>query len=239
MMAARDGAAADALLLSAPNTFGPRISPISGLPNGDFRLTVTEFGPVLSKINIPTVLILPDDTIWDPDPGARGQIAEKNFTQANVPHLVIAKPPGFSGHFAGWLPFFDFVYGKCIARFLENQNSDTCPLPPISNGDFRSILNLKQVTDADKKRITSAETLVGKKFDIYENNDFNRRYDYISPNQRIDMQAASDARESFLFRAGLLCSGNNCSTLIRWSDHEILEFDAKAGDLKAWWIEDK
>jgi pimeloyl-ACP methyl ester carboxylesterase len=239
MMAARDGAAVDALLLSAPNTFGPRISPITGGPNGDFRLVVTEFGPVLSKINIPTVLILPDDTIWDPDPGARGQIAEKYFTQANVPHLVIAKPPGFTGHFAGWLPFFDFAYGKCIESFLELPKTEACPLPRISRDDFRSILNLKQVTDADKRRITSAETLVNKKFDAYENDDFNRQYDYISSSQRTNMQAVSDTRESFSFRDGLLCTGSKCSTLIRWSEQEILEFDAKAGDLKAWWIEDK
>jgi hypothetical protein len=238
MIAVRDGATADALLLSAPNPFGPRLSPTDGKPNQEFGMIVSEFGPALSKVKIPTVMIVPDDNNWDPDPAARGQIAEKHFTQANVPHLVIAKPPGFFGHFAGWLPFFDYAYGRCIAKFLENPNSNACPLSPIANDDFRSILNLRQIVDADKRRITSADTLVGKKIDAYENRRISRQNDYISSSQRTDLQPVSEVRETYSFRDGLLCAEGECSTLIRWSEREILEFEPKTGDLKAWWIED-
>jgi pimeloyl-ACP methyl ester carboxylesterase len=237
MMAARDGATADALLLHAPNPYGPRLSPTDGKPNQSFGMLVSEFEPALSKVNIPTVMIIPDDDIWDPDPAARGQIAEKHFTQVNVAHLVITKPPGFFGHFAGWLPFFDYAYGKCIAKFLENPNSNACPLSPIAKDDFRSILNLKQITDADKRRITSADTLVSKKIDVYENNRISRQYDYVSSSQRTDLQPVSEVRETYSFKDGLLCATGECSTLIRWSEREILEFEPKTGDLKAWWIE--
>src|SRR5262249_36295966 len=66
---------ADALLLSAPNTFGPRISPISGGPNPTFGLSVSEFPAALKQVKTPTVMIVPDDLVWDPDPARRGAMA--------------------------------------------------------------------------------------------------------------------------------------------------------------------
>jgi pimeloyl-ACP methyl ester carboxylesterase len=242
LLAAHDGAAADALLLSAPNTYGPRISAVNGKPNPEFGMVLSEFGPVLDKVEVPTVLILPDDNVWDPDPGARGEIAEKHFAQDNVPHLLIVKPPGFSGHFAGWLPFFDYAFGNCIGNFLQAPGPAACALPPISNADFRSILGLKQIADADNRRIASAAPLVGKKFAVYENDtggniQFNRQYDFISPVQRDTMQPLQEGLESYVFRGGLLCAADNCTALIRWSEREILEFDPKTGNLRAWWIE--
>jgi pimeloyl-ACP methyl ester carboxylesterase len=236
LVAGRDGVAADALLVSAPATFGPNISPTTHKPNSSFRMNLTEFGPATDKVKMPTVLIIPDDNIWDPDPAARGEIAEKHFMQANVPHFVIAKPPGFYGHFTSWLPFFDFAYGKCIDAFLETPKTQACTLPLIAKDDFRSILRIKQVADADKKRIISPEMLMGKKFAVYENNDINRQYDFISTGQRINILPNKDEHETFAFRDGLLCAASKCSTLIRWSEREILEFDGKTGDLKAWWI---
>ena len=94
MMAARDGIDADALLLDAPNMFGPRLFPNSGRPNPDFPLSLTEFGAALGNGKVPTVLMLPEDEVFEPpDAVARGQIAEAHFTQVKIPHLVIAKPP--------------------------------------------------------------------------------------------------------------------------------------------------
>ena len=98
MVAAQDpGFSADVLLLSAPNTFGARIwtkatiTPdkegrgrkhlLSGKgerPNPNFRMVLAKFGPTLKPVKTPTVLILPDDNEWDPDPAARGEIAEKH-----------------------------------------------------------------------------------------------------------------------------------------------------------------
>ena len=39
------------------------------------------------------------------------------------------------------------------------------------------------------------------------------------------------------FRDGQQCVGTVCTTLIKWSDSQFLEFDAKSGNLVAWWIE--
>jgi len=240
LMAARDGLVADALLLSAPNTFGSRISAITGRPNPDYNLVVSEFGPALSTNKIPTVLILPNDTEWDPDPAARGEIAERYFSQANVPHLVIAKPPGFFGHYAGWLPFFDFAYGNCIESFIEKPISAPCRLPEIADNDFRSILSLKQIAEAETRRIVSVAPLQGKKFAVYTLNDVdNKHFDYIAENARATMESDKEFRESITFRDGTLCVGNTCSVLIRWSDDELLEFDPTSGALKGWWIADR
>jgi hypothetical protein len=244
LMAARDGAAADALLISGPNTFGSRIAVLNGRPNAKFNQVLTEFGPVLNKNLTPTVMILPDDHDWDPDPGARGKIAEAHFTQANIPHLVIAKPPGFSGHYAAWLPIFDYAYGACIIAFLDRPAADTpaapCAPPPLANDDFRSIVALKQVAGADQKRIVSDAPLLGKKFVAYTLYDVdNKHFDYVAPGERVTMLSDGEIRERVAFRDGLQCIGKTCSILVRWSESEILEFEPKSGAVKAWWIEDK
>lgn len=239
MMAARDGLAVDALLLSAPNAFGERISPITGGPNPDFQLSMTEFEPLIGKITVPTVLILPADKVWDPDPAARGRIAEKHFAAANIAHLVVANAPGFSGHYAGWLPFFDFAYGKCIATFLQKLASAPCLMPLLSNNDFRSILWLRQVANAETKRLTAADKLVGKKYAVYTLGDVdNKRIEYLSPTKRMVMESSSQDTETVAFKDGLECAKNACSVLIMWSERNVLEFDAKTGALRAWWIEE-
>jgi hypothetical protein len=51
------------------------------------------------------------------------------------------------------------------------------------------------------------------------------------------MQPLQEGLESYVFRGGLLCAADNCTALIRWSEREILEFDPKTGNLRAWWIE--
>ncbi len=241
LLAARDGAPVDALLVSAPNTFGPRISPTTGRPNSDFRLVITEFGPVLGKIDIPTVLILPDDNVYDPDPAARGEIAEKLFVQSSVTHIVIAKPPGFFGHYAGWLPFFDYAYGACIRAFLAGPAAAApCAPPPLADDDFRSIIATDQVADVDQKRISSAAPLVGRKFAAYTLQDMdNKHFDYVATGERVTMLSQDERRERVTFQNGLQCIGKTCSLLLRWSESEILEFDPKSGAIKAWWIEDK
>ena len=176
--------AVDALIVNAPNAFGNRTSPYTGRANPNFDFALSQFAPAMDDVSVPTVLILPDDTEWDPDPAARGAIAEKHFAHIGSPNLVIVRPPGFSGQMAGYLPFFDHAFGQCIAEFLDNPATRPCPLPPIANDDFRSILDLKQVADADKKRVESGEDLVGKKFGVYALDAVLRRYNYVSTTQR-------------------------------------------------------
>ncbi len=237
LVAARDHVDADAILSSAPTTFGPNISPINHRPNENFRLNLSEFPAAIGKVDMPIVLIIPDDDVWDPDPAARGEMAQKHFAKANVPNILLVKPPGMTSHFTAWWPLFDFAYGKCIETFLEAPKTQVCALPPLSNADFRSILDITQVADADRKRIASAEPLVGKKFDVYIIGEFTRQYDYVSASERTKLIADAFSRERFSFRDGLLCAEGKCTSLIRWSDSELLEFDPKSGDLIAWWIE--
>jgi hypothetical protein len=173
------------------------------------------------------------------EPGGRGAIAEKHFAAVNVRYLIIDGPPGFSQLFAGWLPVLDYAFGKCIRAFLDGATSADCRLPALADDDFRSIVNIKQVKDIEEKRITSVERLVGKKFDVYALNAESRRYDYISGAERINLQPFEDRRENVTFRDGRLCAGAVCSTVVAWSNHEILEFETESGELKAWWIEER
>jgi hypothetical protein len=234
--------AGDALLLSTPNTFGQRTSPFSGGPNPNFRMTATQFGPALNPIKVPTLLILPDDDIWDPDPAARGRIAEKHFADAKVPHLILAKPPGFTGHNSAALPVFDYAYGGCIQSFIENPNSDACVVPPLSNSDFRSLVSIDQIANADERQIRSAQALVGKKFVAYAitaNVNMAQHYSYDSATQRKHVEFASHKEEAVSFRDSSHCVAGMCSRLIKWDEGYVLEFNAKSGKLNAWWVEDR
>ena len=237
LLAARDGAAGDALLLSAPNTFGPQVFQTTGRPNPAFHRSLGAFGPALANDKTPTILILPDDNVWDPDPAARGQIAEQYFGGAHIPHLVITKPPGFFGHYAGWLPIFDYAYGGCMRAFLANPAAATsCAPPALANTDFRSIANLKQV--AQPHRIVSADSLLGRKFVVYTLKDIDNKYiEYVSSAERVTMLSDNVLREPIAFHDGQQCIAQGCGVLLRWSDHEVLEFDPATGATKAWWIE--
>ncbi len=225
--------AAGALLLMAPSAYGQRGSP-------RFREALTGFGPILQGVKTPTMLILPDDTDWDPDPIGRADIAEKYFTEAKVPYVIIAKPPGFKGHMAAWLPVFDFAYGGCIQAFLETPRSAVFSTPPLADDDFRSIVGLDQIKDAESKRLVSAEPLAGKTFIAYTQLELvSKYYHYVSPTQRVTSKDRVQVPEDVAFRGGLHCAGETCSELIRWSDGYFLEFDPKTKDVIAWWIEDR
>ncbi len=240
LLAEREGILkAEALLINAPAAFDCNSpDPDTGRSRPSFILNATEFALLASQIKTPTVVMLFDGDEFDP--GGRGAAAESALTQQGVPHIVIGYPPGFSGHFAGWLPFFDFAYGACVAAFLEAPQSRACWLPPRRNDDFRAILDLTEVSGADKKRIVSADALAGKKFAVYTLEDVdNKHFDYVAPGVRAVMLSTGETREPIAFRDGLQCAGDVCSILLRWSADEILEFDPKSGAIKAWWIEDK
>jgi hypothetical protein len=228
--------AADALIVSAPNAFGSRISNYTGRPNANFGFGLSQFLPAIDDVSLPTVLILPDDNEWDSDPAARGAIAEKHFTHAGVPRLVIVRPPGFTGHMAGYLPFFDYAFSRCIAAFVDNPTTQPCQLAPIANDDFRSILDLKQVVDADERRIASGDELVGRKFGVYALGAEFRRYDFVSATHRQTILPEREIREDFAFLDGQLCARKVCSVLVKWSEREILKFDPATGKLRSWWV---
>jgi pimeloyl-ACP methyl ester carboxylesterase len=239
MLAADDPSfAADALLLSAPTTFGRVSSAETGRANAMAGLNVTLFAPSIARVKTPTFLILPNDREWDPDPGTRGAMAEKHFTQSKIPHIVLTKPPGFTGHFAGWLPAFDYVYGRCIEDFLDDTTATACSALPSSNADFRSIQALTQVPDAAAKVIASGVELKGKTFSAFTMLDrVTARYDYTTAAQRKTAHTEGAVVEPVAFQNGLHCAGGACTKLIRWSERQVLEFDPRSGKLIAWWIE--
>lgn len=170
----------------------------------------------------------------------RGKIAEQQLTKNKLPWLVIDKDQAFKGHFAGWLPIFDYAYGPCISHFLENPGAETCKLAPLSNSDVRSVVAIAQVADADKKIIETAAPLVGKKYVAYPLEAFMRHYEYVSPSQRHTMVSITTFDETVESHNGIQCAHRTretCSKLVRWSDHTVLEFDPAKGDLRAWWFE--
>jgi hypothetical protein len=225
--------AADALLLSAPSV-GAKLRR-DGSMNPGFQRNFTEYPRLVNGIKVPTILMLyPED---DEDPPGRGDVAKKQFEQNKLPHLIIDHPAGFRGHFAGWIPLFDYEFSQCILSFLENPTTDGCQLSPLSNDDFRSIINLKQVTEVESKRITSSEPLVGKKFVVYSVGRFRGQLEHLSATKRRSTTLIDEVNEDVFVRDGQHCTKDVCHILIKWSDREILAFDPASGNLAAWWTE--
>jgi hypothetical protein len=249
LMAERDGIlAADALLLDSPANFGTRIDPTNNKHNFIFDLNAIEFAPLAAAIKTPALLIIANGDEFDP--GGRGAVAEWTLAQHGINHLVIDQPKGLSGHYSDWLPFFDFAYGRCIDAYIDglaqgiNDNpgekrSRACVLPKIVNNDFRSILNISQIEQADSKRIANPQSLVGRKFSTYTLDDLdNRHLDFVSGTELAAMDSEQEATDPYSFREGNFCLKDVCAELIKWSDREMLAFDAKTGALRAWWIDD-
>jgi hypothetical protein len=227
----------DGLLLGSPNIYGPRVGtsgPHVGKINPNFEKNLTEFRGLIDGITVPTVLMAFRDDPYEPE--ERAAYAKVQLDKNKTPNLVLDHPKGFIGHSASWLPVFDFAFGKCIRGFLDNPTTAPCPLPPLSNHDFRSVVQLSQVPPTGET-IQNARPLVGKKYAAFTLGDSLRHYEYSSAAQRINMNALQKSRESFEFRDGLHCVGAICSLLVHWSDGEMLEFDPKTRNLRAWWIE--
>ena len=247
MEAAQNGGlAADALVLNAPGGGGGPAIFLSGQPNPDFDQGVANTAAAMDDISIPTILTDFGGDAFDKH-GVTGAAAEHSFTQRNLPHIVIVDAPGFYGHFAAWTPFFDFVYGKCLESFLEAPATRQCPLPPISNADFRSILNLQQIADPDAKRVTAMATLTGHSFFIYTVDDGESRgghdtevshYDFQSPTLLLNTVHNEAYSVPVSFEDGRFCLGDDCRVLLQWSDRQLLEFNAQTGKIAAWWVKE-
>ena len=198
-------------------------------------MNVSEFTPLARAMKAPAIVMLFEGDEFEA--GERGKIAKEQLAKNNLASLIIDKPEAFKGHFAGWLPIFDFAYGPCIQAFLDNPKAETCQLAPLSNSDVRSIVRIAQVAGADGKAIATAAPLVGRKFVAYPLGAYMRHYDYVSATKRHTMVSITEFDEGVESRDGIQCSRKICSKLVRWSDHDILEFDPEKGDLRAWWFE--
>lgn len=225
----------DALILSAPAVYGPKVFR-SGRANPDYEMDLTKFGPLIRNVRIPTVLLLFNND--DYEHGDRGKIASAHFAEASVPNLLIDKPAAFSGHFAAWVPIFDYAFGECISDFLARPVSAQCAPRPLRNDDFRSIVNASQIKP-DSATISSAEPLVGRRFLSYRLADDGviSELQYVASDERKVVLTETPRTEKVFFRNGLHCvSENRCSRIIIWSDKEYVLFTPK-GELAAWWVE--
>ncbi len=226
-------APADALLLLSPSNGYPTFR--TGESNPNFKRNITDFGPLLERITIPTLAAFFSD---DPEeiPG-RATALSAALTKSQTPHYAIENPKGFKGHYAGWLPVFSYAYENCVNQLIERIKPDNCRANTLSNSDFRSIVDITQVQA--HPRITSANALTNRKFATYRLRDVDNAFFRYSENTRESTMTTTQTTEVFRFNDGMHCVGSECSLLVKWSENELLEFDPKSGALKAWWSEEK
>ena len=232
-LVAAPGSPADALLLSSPALYGDKL--LNGEPNPDVSRNVTEFPALVDKVTVPIALLMfAGDTFAAQD---RGPAAVETFKAKGTPALVIARPVGFNGHFSGWLPIFDYEYGQCLADFLDQMKSEPCRPPILTSTDFSAVFSLRQLPKGEVRKVQSVDALVGRKFVVYGVDGGTALIDYVSSSKRRVESIDQVAEEPVSAEDGLVCAAKQCSTLVSWSSHELLEFAGDVGALKAWWIE--
>lgn len=112
----------DGVIATAPAAHGTRA-------RGTERMAVAleEFEALFAKVaGRPRIaLALFADDIFDPDPPARIAAVERHLQAKGIPYLLLAAPPGVSGHWGGFEPEFNRRYGACILGFFTRP----APLP--------------------------------------------------------------------------------------------------------------
>lgn len=228
---------ADGIFLLVPAAYGKRTSP-DGQPNASFSKNKTEFVPLLKSINKPVAAVFFSEDEFDP--GGRGKLVEEQGRSRKLPYLVIDDPPGFKGHAAGWLPIFDYVFGKCIQLFLETLRSQQCELPALSPTDFRSIVHRSQIPDFDAKRIVAPDDLVGHSYVVFssEGDNSSRAWEVEFKSQSLAVRQTAKSRRELTYQLneGDFCQQNRCNVLIQWDDQHMIAFDRSTGAATAWWI---
>ena len=124
------------------------------------------FDQLIERVRYPTVgvFFLGDEY----EPADRGIGAASTLTQHGVANLMIDHPPGFSGHGSAWFPAFDYLYGACIADFLESPRTGQCPQRRIAMdvADFRGVVDARQLARRHLNAATLAD-LKGRQFAVY------------------------------------------------------------------------
>jgi hypothetical protein len=221
---------ANGLLLSAPDIAPPTKG---GVPNPYFSRNVTEFPALIGAIKTPTILMLFADDEYES--GERGKTAEHILSEKGVPHRVIDKPSGFTGHFAAWSPIFDYVFGQCISDFLKSADNGACKPQELSDKDYRSVLNIDRIEKPEL--ITSDVDLVGKNFVSYSLKRQSGEFEYIGAGKLRHLTFVKNADVDYSFRGSLHCIGELCFHLVRWSAGQFFAFNPRDGTLGAWWLE--
>ena len=235
LLAARDNQlAVDAAVLLVPATWGPKTT--NGHLNQFFELNRTEFGPLLAAVKIPVAVVFFADDAFDP--GGRGDIAKDIFRRSTSPNLLIDRPPGFKGHYAGWLPIFDFVFGSCLHSFIEAPVTSECPMVPLDDADFRSIVKKDQVVDFDNRKIGSADELKGGTFIIYRTAGGPVQAEFDQGAGLHTLRAKGVVDGKFSFTSGRICYLDECLDLVRWDEKHLIGFDSTSGQARSWWTQE-
>ncbi|MEL6318318.1 MAG: hypothetical protein AAFR16_11855, partial [Pseudomonadota bacterium] len=133
----------DALVLSAIAAHGV------GRRRG---LNTSAMLPMLAAYDGPPVLMsFFEGDPYDENPAARVAAVRQTLAGKTIPHLIIDRPAGYSGHSVGWMPAFDYTHGPCIRDFLTNAQAyalaveklgasadlGPCPTAPLRREDLR------------------------------------------------------------------------------------------------------
>ena len=203
------------------------------------------FDQMIERVRYPTVgvFFLGDEY----EPADRGAGAAAALTRRGVPNLIIDHPAGFSGHGSAWFPPFDYLYGDCIAEFLESPRTRQCPQRriPLEVGDFRGVIVEQQLA----RRHLSAATLAvlrDRQFAVYPQGELRK---VISADRtQVKGYGIGESLLTTSFRGTSYClrarvkynqpetTDERCERLLRWSDEELLALDPKTGQVIEWWV---
>ena len=204
------------------------------------------FDQLIARVRYPTVgvFFLGDEY----EPADRGVGAAATLTKHGVPNMIIDHPPAFSGHGSAWFPAFDYMYGGCIADFLEAPKTRGCPGQKVSlfPTEFRSVVMEAQLAGRIAKTPTLAD-LTGKQFAVYPTDDLRK---VVSADKtEVKGFGIGDFTVTSAFRNGLYCvrgrvkynqpenTAEVCSKLVEWSSDSILALDPQSGKVLQWWVE--
>jgi tetratricopeptide (TPR) repeat protein/pimeloyl-ACP methyl ester carboxylesterase len=203
------------------------------------------FDQLIERVRYPTVgvFFLGDEY----EPADRGISAAASLTQRSVANLMIDHPPGFSGHGSAWFPAFDYLYGACIADFLESPRTGQCPQRRIAIdvGDFRGIVDARQLAKRHLNAATLAQ-LKGRQFAVYPQGEVRE----IVSGDQTDVRGygIGESLESSSFRADSYCirarvkysqpedTDEVCERLMKWSEDELIGLDPNSGHVLQWWV---
>jgi len=206
------------------------------------------FDQLIARVRYPTVAVFFHGDEYEP--ADRGVGAAAILTKHGVPNLIIDHPPGFSGHGSAWFPAFDYLYGGCIADFLEAPKTRRCPglRVPLFPTQFRSVVMEAQLAGRITKTPTLAD-LTGRQFAVYPTGDLHK----VVSAEKTEVQGygIGNSIVTSAFRNGLYCVRGRvkynqpesteevCSKLVEWSDHELLALDPQTGKVHQWWVEQR
>lgn len=244
LLATMPGLPLDGVVLVVPASYGWRFT---GADRDDPNYANNKllFDQAIEHVRYPTVgvFFLGDEY----EPADRGAGAAAALTRHGIANLIIDHPPGFSGHGSGWFPAFDFLYGACIANFLESPRTEQCSPRriPLDVGDFRGIVVEQQLS---KRHLSAAtlEELKGRQFAVYPQGELR---DIVSTDQtQVKGYGIGEFLQSSSFRGDSYCvrarveynqpetTDEICERLIKWSDDELLGLDPKSGHVLQWWV---